>query len=182
MALLICLNMKKLLFLILTCVIFFSCNESPETKFEKDGVSFICPQGWAITDQEDFDGEGYYISIEKDGFNSSGLATITWYDNFDNSNFNFEENLRDWEESLKEQWILDASNIIFGDYYDNTFNNSRSMSTNYTMNLLGIPHEGTVYVFHAGNKRISVLLHEAIEDKAKNKKGFELIENSFKSE
>ena len=132
--------MKKLLFLILTCVIFFSCNESPEIKFEKDGVSFICPQGWAITDQEDLDG-GYYIIIEKDGFNSSGQAIITWADNFDNSNFNFEEHLKIWEENLKEEWILDASNITFGDYYDNTFNNSRSMSTNYTASLLGVPHE-----------------------------------------
>ena len=174
--------MKKLLFLILSCVVFFSCNESPETKFEKDGVSFICPQGWAIIDQEDFDGEGYYISIEKDGFNSSGLAMITWYDNFDSGNFNFEEDLRNWEESLKEQWILvDASNIIFGDYYNNMFNNLRSMSTNYTFSMLGVPHEGTVSVFHAGNKRISVVFQEVTEDKAKNKKEFEIIVNNFKS-
>ena len=56
------------------------------------------------------------------------------------------------------------------------------MSTNYTLSLFGVPHEGTVYVFHAGNKRISVVIQEAIEDKAKNKKGFEIIVNNFKSE
>lgn len=173
--------MKNLLFLILSSVIFFSCNESPETKFEKDGVSFICPQGWAITDQEDLDGDGYYISIEKDGFNSSGLAIISWFDNFDN-NFSFEDHLRFWEEGLKEELTLDASNIIFGDYYDNTFNNSRSMSTNYTFNFLGIPHDGTINIIHSADKKISVVFQGAIEDKAKNKKGFEMIENNFKFE
>ena len=173
--------MKNLLFLILSSVIFFSCNESPETKFEKDGVSFICPQGWAITDQEDLDGDGYYISIEKDGFNSSGLAIISWFDNFED-HLSFEDHLRFWEEGLKEELTLDASNIIFGDYYDNTFNNSRSMSKNYTFNFLGIPHDGTINIIHSGDKKISVVFQGAIEDKAKNKKGFEMIENNFKFE
>ena len=70
--------MKNAALLLLFLFITFSCKESIETKFEKDGVSLTCPQGWKITDQENFDDEGYYLSIEKDGFDSSGLFSITW--------------------------------------------------------------------------------------------------------
>jgi len=168
------------LFLIFTCVIFFSCNESPETNFEKNGVSLICPEGWAITDQEDFDGEGYYLAIEKDGVNSSGIATISWVNNFDIINFNFEEHLNYFKETLLEE--ASFLNITFSDYYENTFSNLSSMSSNYTFSLLGLDHEGTLNVFYSGNKIFYINFQEAIEDKLKNKNGFGIINRNFKSE
>lgn len=174
--------MKNILFLIFTCFIFFSCNESPETKFEKDGVSLICPQEWIISDSDDLDGAGYYLEIEKEGFSSSGLVIIIWVNNYNNYNFNYEENLNLYKESLQEQYVLDFGDIAFSNYYENTFNNLSTMSTNYTMSLLGVDHEGTIHVFHTGNKDFSILIQEAIEDKSKNKKGFEIIENNFKVE
>lgn len=53
-------------------------NQKPRENFFKDGVSFTCPSNWSVTEQEDLDGVGYYLSVEKTGLNASGLLTITW--------------------------------------------------------------------------------------------------------
>ena len=55
------------------------------------------------------------------------------------------------------------------------------MSTNYTMSILGVDHEGAIHFFQKGNKNFCIIIQEAIQDKSKNKKGFEIIRNSFKS-
>ena len=174
-------QMKNILFLIFTCII-LSCNESPETKFVKDGVSLICPQGWIISDLDDLDGTGYYLEIEKEGWNSSGLVIITWVYNYNNDNFNYEEYLNIYKEAFQEQYILDFGDIAFSNYYNNTFNNFSTMSTNYTMSILDVDHEGAIHVFQTGNKNFCIIIQEAIEDKSKNKIGFEIIRNNFKSE
>ena len=43
--------MKKLLLLLFI----FSCVETPELIFEKDGVSITTPRGWELTEQENYD-------------------------------------------------------------------------------------------------------------------------------
>jgi len=71
--------MKKPLILIASIFLFItSCSESKPAKFERDGVLITSPTGWEITDQESIDDQGYYLSIEKDGFDSSGIVTMTW--------------------------------------------------------------------------------------------------------
>ena len=71
--------MKKLT-LCFTAVLIFtlSAHHSVAQTFNKQAVSFTIPEGWTLTEEEDFDGKGYYLSIEKDGELSSGLVTISW--------------------------------------------------------------------------------------------------------
>ena len=49
--------------------------------FEKEGMTFIVPEDWKITDEEKFDDGSYYLSIDKNGFDSSGVLIITSYNN-----------------------------------------------------------------------------------------------------
>lgn len=169
--------MKNILFLIFTCVI-LSCSESPETKFDKNGVSLICPQGWTC-DFEKISEDVSYLEIEKEGWDSSGLFIISWYNN---NNLSHKELLNSYKESFLEQSILEFSGISFSNYYENTFNKISTISTNYTMNLLGIDHKGIIHVFRIRDKDFVIISQEAIEDVSKNKKGFEMITNSIKME
>lgn len=170
--------MKNLLISLLIFFVSNSCQEAPEEQFEKDGVSLISPKGWKITDEENLDNQGYYLSIEKEGLNSSGLITLSW--------LNDELELHEWinihKDKMKNNIIYKNSNLIFEDIHENKFNNLNTTSLNFTVSLLGLKHEGIIHFFHKEEKTFSFLIQEAIEDKNKNRRGFELIEQSFKIE
>ena len=136
------------------------------------------PQGWKISDEENLDDQGYYLSIEKDGLESSGLFSLTWvYGEFE---------LNDWirvhKEEMKNNIIYRNSNLAFGGLHESKFNNLNTSSLEYTVSLLGVKHEGTFHFFHAQEKTFTVVIQEAIEDRADNRAGFEMIEQSFKVE
>lgn len=168
--------MKNFLILILILFACNSCQETPQTKFEMDGVSLTIPKGWKITDEENLDDQGYYLSIEKDGLNSSGLITLSW--------INGELDLNEWinihKDEMKNNIIYKNSNLIFGDEIKNKFNDLNTTSLEFTASLLGLKHEGIINFFYEKEKTFSLLMQEAIEDKVKNKTGFELIERSLK--
>lgn len=170
--------MKNLLILLLILISCYSCKETPDEKFEKDGVFLISPKGWEITDRENIDDQGYYLSIEKDGLNSSGLIIISW--------LNTELELSEWinihKDELKNNIIYKNSNLVFGDLEENKFNNLNTTSINFTMSLLGIEHQGVFHFFNEKEKTFSLLIQEAKGDKNKNRIGFDLIEKSFKIE
>lgn len=168
-------NLLILLLIILTCI---SCQETPEEKFEKNGVSLISPKGWEITDRENLDNQGYYLSIEKDGINSSGIITLSWV--------NFELEIIEWinvhKDEMRNNFIYKNSNLVFKDIYENKFNQLNTTSIEFTVSILGIKHQGIIHFFHEKGKTFSLLIQEAIEDKKKNRNGFELIEQSFSIE
>ena len=72
--------------------------------------------------------------------------------------------------------------MTFGDEIKNKFNNLNTTSLEFTASLLGLKHKGIIHFFYEKEKTFSLLMQEAIEDKAKNKTGFELIERSLKIE
>ncbi len=55
--------MKSVISLLIFSIV--SCTLAQEVKFDKFGISFICPSGWKITDEEIFNNNGYYLSCEK---------------------------------------------------------------------------------------------------------------------
>jgi hypothetical protein len=171
-------QMKNFLILILILFSFNSCQETPQTKFEMDGVSLISPKGWKITDEENLDDQGYYLSIEKDGLNSSGLVTLSWI----NTKLDLNEWINGHRDEMKNNVIYKNSNLIFGDEVNNTFNNINTTSLDFTMSVFGVKHQGIIHFFYEKEKTFSLLMQEAIEDKVKNKSGFELIEKSLKIE
>ncbi len=152
-----------------------SCQESPEFKFEKNGVSFTSPSGWAITEEESFEDGSYYLSIEKDGFDSSGIITITWV----SDSLSLDDSIEIHKDELKSNIIYKNANLTFEPILNNKFNKISSHSSRFKFKLLGLKHEGILHSFHGGNRTYIILKQEAVEDKIKNKLGFKTIEESF---
>ena len=169
--------MKTPLILIAFIFLFLtSCSESKPAKFERDGVSMTSPTGWEITDQENIDDQGYYLSIEKVGFDSSGIVTMTW--------INGEIDLGEWaylfQEELVNNIVYRNSNIHFEDAVDNTYNDIDTSSIRFTASILGLDHEGDIHFFYKGDKTFAILIQEAMEDNMTNKPSFDLLEKSFR--
>lgn len=161
----------------LVSLLFFSCKESPETKFEKDGISFTCPAGWKITDQEGFDEQGYYLAIQKDGINASGFISVTWV----NGEIDLEEWMNIYKDELSNNFIYKNSNVSFGEPYPETFQDTDCLALDFTATILGMKHEGLIRVFYTEDKTVAILNQQAEEDKEKNEPGFEAFENSFRA-
>ncbi|MBL4746842.1 MAG: hypothetical protein JKY08_10795 [Flavobacteriaceae bacterium] len=170
--------MKNLLILLLIIFACNSCQETQEDKFEKDGVSLTSPNGWKITDKENLSNQGYYLCIEKDGLNSSGLITLIWV----NGEFELNEWINIHKEEMKNNIIYKNSNLVFGDIHENKFNNLNTSSLKFTFSLFGVKHQGVIHAFYKKEKTFYLLIQEAIEDQYKNRRGLELIEQSFKIE
>ena len=170
--------MKNSLFLLILLATFSSCKVSPETKFKKDGVSFTCPKSWKITDKQNYYNYGYLVSLEKDGFSSSGLWSLVWFTEEDDDLIG---NLTSYQEELKASFIYKKANIQFGDVYDDVFNKIKCKASNFTCKVLGIPHEGIIYVFNKGGMSFTILQQTSADDRTINYEGFNIIENSFKA-
>lgn len=170
--------MKNIFLFISVALLSISCKESPEKQFKKDGISFTCPSGWKVTDQEKIDNQGYYLSIEKDGFNSSGLLTMTWLYN--------EIDLNDWmdifKDELKNNSIYKNSSLQFGEQTEGSYHDKKTILLSFTATILNVKHEGEIHVFEDKGYSFGFIKQEAIEDKMKNKNGFDSIEQSFKIE
>jgi hypothetical protein len=165
----------KIILISISLIIAFSCgSQKPGGSFLRDGVSFTYPSGWSITEQEDLDGAGYYLSIEKAGFDASGLLTLTWINGILDSH----EYLEIIQEEYENQRLL--NDLEFQSARDNNFNGIQSISCDFKFKTLGLEHRGTIYVFVSGENTYSIIKQEAIEDISKNKEGFDLIESTFK--
>ena len=167
----------KIIIIVFLIVVASSCGtQEPGGNFLRNGVSFTYPSGWSITEQEDLDGEGYYLSVEKAGFDASGLLTLTWI----NGVLDSREYLKMIQEEYENQKLL--NDFEFQSARDNSFNRIQSISCDFKFNTLGVRHSGVIYVFVRGENTYSIIKQEAIEDISKNKKGFDLIEDTFKVE
>ena len=167
----------KSLIIVFLIVVASGCGtQTPGGNFLRDGVSFAYPSGWSITEQEDLDGAGYYLSVEKSGFDASGLVTLTWI----NGILDLLEYLEIIQEEYKNQKLLNG--LEFQSVRDNSFNGIQSISCDFKFNTLGVKHSGVIYVFVKGENTYSIIKQGAIEDITKNKIGFELIEGTFKVE
>lgn len=169
--------MKNLLIILIPISLLFSCSSAPsiETKFEKSGVSFTCPDGWKITEEDGLDGDGYYLACEKDGVISSGLFTLTWV----NDTVPLEEMMEVYQDELKNNVIFKNTNIKFSPSTEGEFNNYQTLQSSYNLTLLGDKTEGTMYCFYGNGKTIGLVKQQSLEDDSKNKQGFEIIETSF---
>jgi len=165
----------KSIIIVFLIVVASSCgNQEPGGNFLRNGVSFTYPSGWSITEQEDLDGVGYYLSVEKAGVDESGLLTLTWI----NGVLDSREYLEMIQEEYENQKLV--KKLEFQSARDNSFNGIQSISCDFKFNTLGMRHSGVIYVFVRGENTYSILKQEAIEDIPKNKKGFDLIEDTFK--
>lgn len=172
--------MKILSIPILGVLSFFliSCNHtSPSYTYSNSGLSFTCPQGWMVSDEEEFEGGTYYLSVEKQGFDSSGILTITMLDNY----IDLVELSTIMEDELKANIIYEYSNLSVGEPYWDYFAGNEAYTVPFTSNILGVKHTGYLFSFYSENKTYSIFRQEADEDSFKNAEGFMIMEDTFKS-
>jgi hypothetical protein len=167
--------MKNLLLLII-CSFLFACVESPETQYEKNGISFTVPAGWKITEEENIEGKGYYLSCEKEGLSQSGLVMIT----FLNDSFPLEDMVESHKTNFKENYIFKHADVSFTSNKETTFNGSACVSSEYNLTLLKVPHHGIINCFYGNGKTISIVIQAALEDSVSTNKGINRIIKTFK--
>jgi len=169
--------MKNKIILIVFLSVLITCKKSTEknttTKIEKNGFSITCPADWEISDDEKFDEGGYYLSIEKNGFDSSGLFTLSVIEDSLDLDYSIQFNIEELQSNLVYR------NSTFEEITNNKFNSINTRSSSFKFGLVGIKHEGIIHAFYGKNKTYIVLKQEALEDKNDNLNGFNLIESSF---
>ena len=167
--------MKKLIFLLFTILLVISCKDSPATTFSKDGVTFTVPSGWEISEEENLDTDGYYLSVEKNGFNASGIVVMTWVVG--------KQDLRDTYVNYKKNMynipVYSNANLQFRNEADTSYGNKSSFSAPFTASVAGMDHEGRLHFITAADKIFTIMIQGAVEDKSENEKGFKTIADSF---
>lgn len=173
--------MKIVNTIILTLLFFTGVLHSEETKvntFSEDGVSFNYPSDWEITEEENLNDIGYYLALEKKGYDSSGMVILLWFIGEDD----LQESLNIYKESLQEQLVLKLGGIKFTEHYDNQFSGINTIATDYSFSTLGVKHQGSLQAFIKNNKTFTVVMQQAIAEKSENSPGFTMFEQSFKVE
>ena len=177
--------MKNNILCLLIIVSIFSCKEhktdaihgqpiSPSQKsFENNFLKFSYPEDWIITDDEEMDEGIHYISIEKKGYNSSGIITITSYEGLISLDDLITINIEQLEQNLG------FANFKQNAIVESKFNTNQSRSSNFEFVTLGLSFEGTVYAFQGINNSYVLLKEGALEDVKKNSNGFKMIEESL---
>lgn len=167
---------KKLILLITSLLYLTSCQKNPESKFEQDGISMTIPLGWEISEEENIGDQGYYLSIQKQGFNSSAMIAMNWV----KGEISYDSWVEIYQEILESNIIYRNANLELGELKDTSFNNIESKYVKVDFSLLGLKHQAIIYFIRQNGKSITIMKQEALEDMDENRKGFKKIESSFK--
>jgi len=163
-----------------------ACGESTEGPFESDdGVRLTCPAGWSITENKPWSVTenktneigGYYLQLEKDSFNSSGMMTFSWVDQALDRDVFLEGASGPFFSELQDRVTL--LDIQHGSPYEATFGPYPALKKDYTFAALHMEHRGSIYALNAAGKTFLIIKQEAKEDHLDNRSGFEVIESSF---
>ncbi|GAA0871620.1 hypothetical protein GCM10009117_07660 [Gangjinia marincola] len=150
-------------------------NDSTEKRYEGEYFNFDFPDDWNITDSEGLEEGVYFLSVEKDGLDSSGLFTVVSFDEEIDLDNLVSINL----EQLQNNPVI--ANLKFDSIRDAEFNHIKSRTSNFTFSTLGIRHEGSISAFNGDKNSYVTLKQGSLEDKNKNSNGFSTIENSFET-
>ena len=166
-------SVMKNLLLVLFVLSFTSCQDqqSEPSKFNKQGVSFTVPAGWSVTEEEPIEGGGYYLAVEKNGFDSSGMLTITWFP----GELGEGEGVTIQQDEMRNNAIYKKVNLVFEPIAKGDFNGIPTFSSKYKMNLMMLPHTGTLGHFYVDGRTFLFMKQEAVEDSSTNKRGFESL-------
>lgn len=167
----------KILIGLLVALFFFTCScdvAKKDWKFTKDDVSFIIPGDWSITEKDDLDGVGYYLSVEKNGLESSGLYIATWVNQTVDSLYYLGE-LQKGFKSRKE-----LNNVRFETFQNTYYNGIPAISSDFSFSFLNEESTGRIYVFSKSNRTYSITEQESIKNKSESQNGFQRIKSTFK--
>lgn len=167
-------NRIKIAALFLLPVMFMeSCGTPPETTFTQWGLQVAVPEGWELTEKEDYGDNTFYIALEQRGFGNSGLLTIVWLDG--------EQDLEEINEafiaSIKEDDL--AKNVIVRESI-RSFGNFSTTAQEYVFSFMNLPHIGVIHAFHLDGHTVAVGQQWANEDAQNVKPGFARIAETLK--
>lgn len=164
---------------VLITVFFLACNtqvdEGKKILFNKHGISFTCPKDWKVTD-EDYSEDGYYsLSIERRGFDESGIVNVVWFD----YEIDLLESVETLKEGMTEETIYKYSDLEMEKMSKLSYNGQETLGFKYKASIIGVKHTGVIHTFNKDGKTVWLIVQEATEDSKKNKSGFKTIEDSF---
>lgn len=133
--------MKYINFLFIGIFI-LSCNSNSKRSFSKEGVSLKCNSDWLITEEDSFGGNGYYLSVEKNGYGESGILTLSYID----GQIDKKEFLLSSQEDLKENIVYKSGNLKFEKTIETKYANNDAIASKFSLSLLGMKHEGIIIV------------------------------------
>ncbi len=148
-------------------------KEVPGNRFENNVYNFNYADDWSITDREEIEAGIYYVALEKNGMDASGLMTIISYEEVIDLDASIMMNI----EELQNNSVV--NNLNYDPLQDSTFNSIKSRSSNFTFKTMEIEHDGIIYAFSSTTNSVVIFKQEALEDKKENIEGFDTIENSF---
>ncbi|QXP58996.1 hypothetical protein [Olleya sp. HaHaR_3_96] len=149
-------------------------TETAITKFENNILAFNFPEDWNITESEEIEKGIFYLSVEKEGLDSSGIMTIISFENLIELDESIMMNIAELQNNSLIQ------NLNFDTIKDSKFNAITARALHFNFKTIGIKHEGIIYAFSNATNSVVILKQEALEDQKENVDGFSTIENSFK--
>jgi len=168
--------MKKFIIAVLFCITVIPASQATAGEFKMAGIVFSFPDDWSITGQQDLDGEGYYLSCEKDGENSSGLVSVAWV----NDTRELEATIGEYKQGLVNSFGEQGFEADFSEIVKTTYRDFGAVKITYTLSIFGTDHTGALYTFHACGKTVTVLTQGAVEDAKANANGFNTVWETFK--
>ncbi len=151
------------------------CGAAPDKTYDRNGIAFSYPADWRVTEEEDYGDGGYYLCVEKNGFDSSGLVMITCLDREYSSPEVYTDALL---ENLREKPQFE--DIVVTPAVAGTYGNYPAQVVTYTMSVMGImPHTGSVWLFETEDVFVAVVEQQADKDNVENAKGFGTIEGTL---
>ncbi len=144
----------------------------PAQTYDKNGISFEYPGGWAITDDE-FSGTQGYLSLKKDG--SDPAATITFGWRVSDAEIGSDMMIRNVFRGM--QLTEEFSDFVPAAPLDTTYGPYPARAVTYTATIDGVPCAGSVWVFRAEGRVVNIAVREGA-DKA-NVDAFKKIKDSF---
>lgn len=148
---------------------------APGGRFSRSGVSFEYPAGWATNAIELVDSTASTISCEKKGLNSSGLVSISWF----NDSLSLREVQQVFRKQLRESVIYKTADITFGPEQAGRYGRYPGSVCHYRFELLSQPHLGTIHTFWNNGRTFAILSQQATEDTAANRPGLRRIAASL---
>ena len=164
-------------FTIASLILFFTActGNLPESLFEKDGVSFISPEGWRQTGEKSINQSGYYISCQRKGYGSSGIFILTWV----NGQVDPKVYLKNYSAEFEKNLLMRATKVHFSEPQDTSLNGIPAIRLVYTSDILGVASQGEIFSFFMVDKTFMLVFQESVDESKKNKAGFDKIKQSF---
>lgn len=170
-------NMRKLIYMVSVLLLLgmASCGKkTKETRFDKFGVSFVCPENWEVTEALDFGG-AYYICVEETADNTMGLVTF--------SVMRKKEDLLSCLDYMGAD-LREMEECEISGPEDGVYNLFPAKTCEYVVTIregsaLGYM-AGRLTVFNAGEGTVCVMEQIDRDDMEKERGSFRLIEETFK--